>query len=441
MTQIPDMRQEVTSRWSAARHMSLGLITLVVLVFGVGAWSAVASITGAIVAPSKLKVESERQVVQHPEGGVVAEILVKEGARVEAGEILIRLDDKLIRAELNITEGQLYEIMARRGRLTAERDHAPEPVFDQELRDIAQNDSKMASLMRGQRQLFFARRDTAEREIEQLRERQTQIREQIVGSQSQQEALSSQLDFVNQELADLKELQKKGLAQASRVLALERENARLLGQRGELIANVARLKGQISEIEIQLLGLESGRREEAITELRDLEYREYELREQRNSLLERISRLDIVAPRPGRVIGMTIFALRSVVQPAEPLLYVVPSDVNLVAEAQIEVQNIDSIYPGQPARLRFSAFSMRTTPDVAGTVLKVSPDAFEDERTGRSYYLAELGIDEGEIEKLGEVELVAGMPVEAYITTGDRTPFSYFTKPLTDYFSKALREE
>ena len=441
MTQIPDMRQEVTSRWSAARHMSLGLITLVVLVFGVGAWSAVASITGAIVAPSKLKVESERQVVQHPEGGVVAEILVKEGARVEAGEILIRLDDKLIRAELNITEGQLYEIMARRGRLTAERDHSPEPVFDQELRDIAQNDAKMASLMRGQRQLFFARRDTAEREIEQLRERQTQIREQIVGSQSQQEALSSQLDFVNQELADLKELQKKGLAQASRVLALERENARLLGQRGELIANVARLKGQISEIEIQLLGLESGRREEAITELRDLEYREYELREQRNSLLERISRLDIVAPRPGRVIGMTIFALRSVVQPAEPLLYVVPSDVNLVAEAQIEVQNIDSIYPGQPARLRFSAFSMRTTPDVAGTVLKVSPDAFEDERTGRSYYLAELGIDEGEIEKLGEVELVAGMPVEAYITTGDRTPFSYFTKPLTDYFSKALREE
>ena len=441
MTQIPDMRQEVTSRWSAARHMSLGLITLVVLVFGVGAWSAVASITGAIVAPSKLKVESERQVVQHPEGGVVAEILVKEGARVEAGEILIRLDDKLIRAELNITEGQLYEIMARRGRLTAERDHSPEPVFDQELRDIAQNDAKMASLMRGQRQLFFARRDTAEREIEQLRERQTQIREQIVGSQSQQEALSSQLDFVNQELADLKELQKKGLAQASRVLALERENARLLGQRGELIANVARLKGQISEIEIQLLGLESGRREEAITELRDLEYREYELREQRNSLLERISRLDIVAPRPGRVIGMTIFALRSVVQPAEPLLYVVPSDVNLVAEAQIEVQNIDSIYPGQPARLRFSAFSMRTTPDVAGTVLKVSPDAFEDERTGRSYYLAELGIDEGEIEKLGEVERVAGMPVEAYITTGDRTPFSYFTKPLTDYFSKALREE
>ncbi|MEL6793748.1 MAG: HlyD family efflux transporter periplasmic adaptor subunit [Pseudomonadota bacterium] len=231
------------------------------------------------------------------------------------------------------------------------------------------------------------------------------------------------------------------MAQASRVLALERENARLLGQRGELIATIAGLKGQISEIEIQLLGLESGRREDAITQLRDIEYREYELREQRNSLAERIRRLEIVAPRPGRVIGMTIFALRSVVQAAEPILYIVPSDVSLVVEAQVEVVNIDQVYPGQPARLRFSAFSMRTTPDIAGTVMKVSPDAFEDERAGRSYYLAELAINDGELEKLGAVELIAGMPVETYITTGDRSPFNYFTKPLTDYFQKAFREE
>lgn len=437
----PELRKQVSGRWTAKRHLSLGLATLVVLVFGVGVWSAFASITGAIVASAKLKVESERQVVQHPEGGVVAEILVKEGDRVEAGQTLIRLDDTLIRAELNIVEGQLYEVMARRGRLSAERDQAAQPVFDQELHDVARRDLKMASLIEGQRRLFLARRDTATREIEQLRERQTQIREEISGAEAQQVALVSQLDFVGQELKDLKELQKKGLAQASRVLALERENARLLGQRGELIATIAGLKGQISEIEIQLLGLESGRREEAITQLRDLEYREYELREQRNSLIERVSRLDIKAPRPGRVIGLTIFALRSVAQAAEPLLYIVPSDVNLVVEAQIEVVNIDQVYPGQPARLRFSAFSMRTTPDIAGTVLKVSPDAFDDERSGRSYYLAELAINDGELPKLGEVELVAGMPVETYITTGDRSPFSYFTKPMADYFNKAFREE
>lgn len=435
------LKNEVASRWKAGRHLALGAITLIVLVFGVGAWSAFANIAGAIVATAKLKVESERQVVQHPEGGVVAEIMVKEGDRVAAGQTLIRLDDTLIQAELNIIEGQLFEIMSRRARLSAERDQAEVPVFDEELLQFATTNPKINSLIEGQTRLFIARKDTVARETEQLRERQTQIREEITGAEAQQTALSQQLDFVDKELTNLRDLQAKGLAQASRVLALERENARLLGQRGELIATIAGLKGQISEIEIQLLGLESGRREEAITQLRDLEFREYELREQRNSLQERISRLDIVAPKPGRVIGMTVFALRSVVQSAEPILFIVPSDVNLVVEAQVEIVNIDQVYPGQPARLRFSAFSARTTPDIAGTVMKVSPDAFEDERAGRSYYLAELAINNGELAKLGDVELIAGMPVDAYITMGDRSPFSYFTKPLTDYFQKAFREE
>ena len=436
-----ELNRSLSKKWPATRHIMLGLATLFVLVFGIGAWSAFASISGAIVASGKLKVESERQVVQHPEGGVVAEILVKEGDTVEAGEVLIKLDDKLLAAELTITEGQLYEILARSARLAAERDQARRPVFSEELLQVASVNPEIGSLTSGQERLFLARRDTVERETEQLRERQIQIREEITGAEAQQTALSSQLDFVGQELADLRVLQEKGLAQASRVLALERENARLLGQRGQLIATVAGLKGQISEIEIQLLGLESSRREEAITQLRDLEYREYELREQRDALRERIERLSIRAPRPGRVIGMTIFALRSVVQSAEPLLYIVPSDVELVVEAQIETQNVDQVFPGQVARLRFSAFSMRTTPDIGGRVVNISPDAFTDDNTGRSYYMTQLAIADGEVGKLGDVDLVAGMPVEAYITTGDRSPFSYFTKPLTDYFNKALREE
>ncbi len=431
----------INRKWTAGRHMWLGILTLCVLVFGVGAWSAFASIAGAIVATGKLKVESERQVVQHPEGGVVAEILVKEGDTVEAGDALVRLDSTLLAADLAIAEGQLFEIMARSGRLNAEADFLPVPQFDPELIAAAERNPKIASLIRGQQRLFTARADTVIRETEQLRERQTQIREEISGAEAQQVALVSQLDFVGQELDDLKELQKKGLAQASRVLALEREKARLLGQRGELIATIAGLKGQISEIEIQLLGLESGRREDAITELRDLEYRVYELREQRDSLIERMDRLEVRAPRPGRVIGMTIFALRSVVRPAEPLLYIVPSDVDLVIEAQIEITNIDSVHPGQAARLRFSAFSAQTTPDIAGTLMRLSPDAFNDEQTGRSYYLAQLAINNGELEKLGDVQLVAGMPVEAYIQTGERSPFTYMTKPMADYFNKAFREE
>lgn len=441
MPASPERTTAINRKWTAGRHMWLGVMTLCVLVFGVGAWSAFASIAGAVVATGKLKVESERQVVQHPDGGVVTEILVKEGDRVDAGDTLVRLDDRLLAADLAIAEGQLFEIMARSGRLNAEADFLTEPTFEPDLMEAAKVNPKIASLIRGQQRLFTARAESVTRETEQLRERQTQIREQISGAEAQQIALVSQLDFVDQELADLKELQKKGLAQASRVLALEREKARLLGQRGELIATIAGLRGQISEIEIQLLGLESGRREEAITELRDLEYRIYELREQRDSLLERIDRLEIRAPRPGRVIGMTIFALRSVVRAAEPVLYIVPSDVDLVVEAQIEITNIDQVHPGQAARLRFSAFSMRTTPDIAGTLMRLSPDAFNDEQTGRSYYLAQLAINNGELEKLGNVDLVAGMPVETYIQTGERSPFTYMTKPMADYFNKAFREE
>ena len=431
---------EIKKRWSAGRHVLTGLIALLVLVGGLGAWSAFASIAGAVVAIGQLKVESNRQVVQHLDGGVVAEIMVKEGDVVAAGDTMLKLDDKLLSAELAINEGQLYEIMARRARLTAERDGAATITFPDELMEAAKNPEIM-SLVEGQSRLFHARNDTVQREVAQLRERQTQIEDEIKGSEAQAIALTQQQEFVAQELVDLKGLLAKGLAQASRVLALERENARLLGQSGEITANIARLRGQISEIELQLLGLESTRREEAITQLRDFEFRENELREQRNTLLETIDRLSVRAPRPGVVIGMTIHALRSVVRPAEPILYIVPSDVELVIEAQINTTDVEQVYPGQTARLRFSAFSTRTTPDIPGKVVKISPDSFTDEATGRSYYNAELAFDEEGIKALGDVELIAGMPVEAYITTGDRTPLHYITKPLTDYFNKALRED
>lgn len=433
--------KQIASRWGAWRHVLLGSIALVVLVGGVGVWSAFASIAGAVVAMGQLKVESNRQVVQHLDGGVVKEILVKEGDVVKAGEVLLRLDDKLMAGELAIAEGQLYEIMARRGRLVAERDGLAAPVFNDELQEAAKRNPEIASLLEGQTRLYAARATSMKGQKEQLRERQSQIREEIAGADAQSVALQSQLELVSKELTDLRGLLAKGLAQASRVLALERENARLLGQAGEIKANIARLKGQISEIEIQLLGLDSTQREEAITELRDFEYRENELREQRNSLIETLDRLEVRAPRPGRVLGMTIYALRSVVRPAEPILYIVPSDEELVVEARIETINIDQIYPGQNARLRFSAFSARTTPEVPGKVVKVSPDTFTDEATGMSYYSAELKFDLDSLASFNDLELIAGMPVETYIQTGDRSPFSYFTKPLTDYFNKALRDD
>ena len=437
----PSAPRDPAKRWSASGAMRLGLIASVVLVFGFGGWSAFASISGAVVAPGRLKVETNQQVVQHPDGGVVAELMVKEGDRVEAGQVLIRLDDTLTRAELAIVEGQLFEVMARIGRLEAEQENAPEIVFDPELLEAAAERPDVARLVEGQLRLFTARRDTATRETEQLRERQTQIGEEIAGAVAQKEALRLQLGFIDSELQDQRALLAKGLTQTSRVLALERENARLTGEFGALTAQVAQARGRITEIDIQIIGRDAQRREEAITELRDLRSREAELREQRLSRQEILSRLDIRAPRTGTVLNLSVFTERAVIRPAEPILFVVPTEAALVVEARVEPTSIDNVYPGQPARLRFSAFNQRTTPEIDGSVLRVSPDAIVDEQTQMSYYLATVDISDEGMQQLEGLTLRAGMPVEAFLRTGDRTPLSFLMQPLTDYFARSMTEQ
>ncbi|HSF94679.1 MAG TPA: HlyD family efflux transporter periplasmic adaptor subunit, partial [Thermohalobaculum sp.] len=194
-------------------------------------------------------------------------------------------------------------------------------------------------------------------------------------------------------------------------------------------------------IEIERLRMVATRREEAISNLRDLGYRELELKEQRIALNEKLSRLDIRAPLAGVVLDMTVHALKSVVRPAEPVLYIVPTDSDLVVDAQVEPIHIDTVHSGQEAVLRFSSFNARTTPELFGKVSKVSPDAFFDEATKRSFYRAEVLLDEGELAKLEGQELVAGMPVEVFIQTGERTPINYLVKPITDYFNRAMREQ
>jgi HlyD family secretion protein len=437
----PAAPESPAKRWSAGGWMRTGLVTLFLLVFGFGAWAAFASIAGAVVAPGRLKVETNRQVVQHLDGGIVAEIAVQEGDVVAAGDVLIRLDDTRLNAELAIVESQLFEVMARIGRLEAEIVGADAPLFDQELLDVAGERPEVARLVEGQAGLFEARAETIRRETEQLRERQTQIRDEIRGAEAQRESLDRQLGFIEQELVDQRSLLERGLTQASRVLSLEREKARLEGQIGTLTAQAAQLRGRITEIDIQLTGRDATRREEALTQLRDLRASEAELKERRLSTRDVISRLDIRAPREGVVLGLTVFTVGAVVRPAEPLMYVVPREADLVVEARVEPTNIDQVFPGQPARLRFSAFNQRTTPEVDSTVLKVAPDALTDEATGLSYYAAELAITEDAMAQLGGLTLVAGMPVDAFIQTGERTPLSYLLRPLTDFFARSMREE
>jgi HlyD family secretion protein len=394
---------------------------------------------GAVVASGRIEVAQNRQVVQHPDGGVVAEIAVEEGARVEQGDLLIRLDDEQLRSDLAVVEGQLLEVLARRARLEAEETNSDTlswaPLLLETENPVAQD------LMKGSQQLFEARRETEEREIEQLRRQQDQLADQVEGIEAQQTAIASQIDLIGQELQSQQSLLDRGLAQSARVIELQAQQADLLGQKGELLAAVAQAEGKSTEIEIQILRTQSQRREEASSALRDLGFNEIELSEQRRSLLVKLDRLDIRAPVSGVVYGMQVFAPRSVVRPAEPILYLVPQDRPLVISSQVEPIHVDEVHVGQEVMLRFPSFNQRETPEIVGRITQVSADAFTDEQSRRSYYRADIEIEEGEAAKLPEgLELLPGMPVEAYIETGQRTPMSFLTKPLMDYFTKAFRE-
>ena len=427
--------------WSARAPLTVGIVGLVLLVGGFGSWSVVTNISGAIIASGRIEVDQNRQVVQHPDGGVVAEILVEEGDIVTPGQVLVRLDETALRSQLAISENQLFELVARRGRLEAERDDATEITFDPLIVDAVEYSEDAADLMAGQVRLMTARTTSIATEIDQLGKRTGQIRSQIEGLSAQKTALREQQALIARELADQQILLDKGLAQASRVLSLRREEARLSGTMGDLESQIAQAEGRITEIDIEILKLGTQRREEAITRLRDLQFRELELREQRRAQLEQLSRLEITAPVSGIVYGLQVFAVRSVIRPADPVLFIVPQDRPLVISAQVEPIHIDKLYLDQDVTLRFSTFDQRETPELNGTVSQISADSFKDEGTSLTYYRVVIVLSEGEITRLpAGATLIPGMPVEAFILTDDRTPMAYLVKPLADYFTKAFRE-
>ncbi|TNC71830.1 HlyD family type I secretion periplasmic adaptor subunit [Rubellimicrobium roseum] len=433
------MTHPVDQRWSARSPLLTGALCVGLLVGGFGAWGATTHIMGAVIAHGRVEVAQNRQVVQHPDGGVVAEILVKEGARVEQGDLLIRLDAEQLRGDLAVVEGQLMEVLARKARLEAEEAELPALEFDPMLTGM--DNPLAAEMMAGSERLFRQRLETAEREMEQLSRQQDQIADQIIGIKAQQEAIGRQLELIERELADQQTLLARGLAQQARVLELERGQADLLGRQGELAAAVAQAEGRSTELEIQRLRIQSQRREEASSALRDLGFNEIELAEKREALLLRLDRLDIRAPVGGVIYGMQVFAPRSVIRPADPVLHIVPQDRPLVISSQVEPIHVDQVHVGQEVTLRLSAFDQRMTPELKGRVVQVSADAFQNEQSGLSFYRADIELLEGEATKLPEgMALIPGMPVEAFIRTGERTPISFLTKPLTDYFAKAFRE-
>jgi len=435
------MSDETSRRWSASAPVLFGLFGLIFLFGGFAYWATTSNIAGAIIATGQIEVDQNRQIVQHPDGGVVDEILISEGDVVAAGDVLMRLDARQLRSRLAIVEGQLFELMARRGRLEAERDGADEIVFDPLVTTEAASRPDVQELVDGQRSLFFARAESVAKEVEQLAKRSDQIGSQIAGIEAQQASLAVQLDLIGEELEDQTTLLERGLAQASRVLGLQRQTAQLQGQLGELAASKAQAEGRITEIELETIKLRTQRREEAITRLRDLRYRELEFAEQRAALVEDIAAMDIRAPVSGVIYGLQVQTPRFVIRPADPILFLIPQDRPLVIAAQIEPIHIDQVLVGQSVNLRLTALDQRTTPELVGQVMLISADAFEDERRGLTYYRAEIALSPGEIEKPADGQtLIPGMPVESFIRTADRTPLGYLIKPVMDYFNRAFRE-
>lgn len=427
-------------KWSARLPLVVGFGAILLLLGTLGAWSIGTEIAGAVVAPGQVRVESQRQVVQHPDGGVVGEILVRDGDLVAEGETLIRLDDTFLKSELVVIERQLLELFARRARLEAEQSGAEAPDFSNPPEATLVDPDWAEGQIEGQRDLFEARVESRAKEVARLREQAGQIEDQIEGMDAQLAALARQRELIGREEEDLGTLLERGLVQQGRVLELQREAARLEGQIGQLQASRAEARGRIAGIEIEILRLGDARREEAISRLRDLRYSEIDLEARRIRLYEQLARLDLRAPMEGRVFGSRVFARQSVVQPAEPVMYIVPDGQPMEVVARIDPIDVDEVFVGQPVSLRFSTFDQRSTPDIAGEVARVSADTVVDEVTGASFYEAVILPDAEELAALEDVAMIPGLPVEAFIRTGERTPLSYLTSPLTSYFARAFRD-
>jgi HlyD family secretion protein len=419
---------------------TLGLIALALLVLGLGLWSVTATLSGAVMARGRVEVDQSRRPVQHPDGGLVAELLVRDGASVAAGDVLVRLDATDLQAELALVDLRLTDLVLRSARLAAERDGLPAPVFPPDLVATAAERPGLAGQIRGQAELFAARRATVDEMREQLAQRIVQVEAEIAGLVAQQQALDDQAGILRQELAAQDRLLGRGLVPQATALALRRDLARLAGQMAESTAAVAASKGRIAEIRLQITGIAARRSEEAAAELRQIEPVMHELQARRAALADRIARLDLRAPVAGTVMGLAISGVGAVLRPAETALVLVPTDRPLVVIAAISPLHVDEVTPGQDADLAFPALAARDAPRLHGRVTQVSPDALADPATGVAQYGVRIEIAAEELKRLGDRTLVPGMPVDVFLATRPQTPLAYLVEPFAAYFGRAFRE-
>ena len=423
---------------SIRTHLLGGLAVVALLAGGVGGLAATTELSGAVIAPGSLVVDSNVKKVQHPTGGVVGELRARDGDKVKAGDIVVRLDETITQANLAIVVKSLNELQSRLARLEAERDNVDAIVFPAELLARA-DDPELARSMTGERNLFDFRKSARAGQKAQLRERIAQLKEEIQGLTGQVAAKKRETELIGQELEGVRDLWRKNLVQIQRVTALERDAARLEGERGQLIAATAQAKGKISEIELQILQIDQELRSEVAKDLREAQGKIAELVERKVAAEDQLKRIDIRAPQNGMVHQSTVHTVGGVITAGEAIMLIVPEADVLTVEAKLAPQDIDQVRVGQTAALRFSAFSQRTTPELDGVVSRVSADLTTDQRTGAAYYVVRITLSESELARLEGLRLVPGMPVEAFIRTGERTVLSYVMKPFTDQITRSFR--
>jgi HlyD family secretion protein len=419
------------------RPLAIGLVLSGLIVLAVFVWGGLATLSGAIIAPGIVVVDGNSKKIQHQQGGVIGAIHVRDGSRVSAGDLLVMLDDTQARASRGIIRSQLTELLGRKTRLAAERDDRDDLEFPPGFTEAGPEAERVAS---GERRLFQARRGSANGQKAQLGERIKQNEEEIKGLTLQNSAKARELSLIREELSRVDDLYKRNLLPATRVLSLQRDETRIEGEVGTLVAQIAKLGGQIAETRLQILTIDQNRSSDAQKELREVEGRIAELQERKIAAEDQLRRVELRAPIDGIVHELSVHTVGGVVNPAEQLMLIVPSSDVLSVEVRIPSSDIDQLKIGRQGVLRFTAFNQRTTPEVKGVVTSLSPDAVRDKETGQFYYTARIAPDSGELARLTNLKLVPGMPVEAFVETSSRTALSYLTKPLTDQFERAFRE-
>jgi HlyD family secretion protein len=428
------------TRRSIQRHLVAGGVLVLLLCGGVGGWAATTRLAGAVIASGSVVVDSHTKKVQHPTGGVVGEVRVRDGDHVKAGDIVVRLDDTITRANLAIVSSSLDELTARRARLESERDQSGTVAFPAALTARA-SDPQVARILSGERNLFELRRSARLGQKAQLEQRVVQLQQQIEGYNAQVGAKAREIDLVNKELEGLRTLWNEHLTPINKLTALEREAARLEGERGQLVAAVAQTKDKITETQLQTIQIDQDLASDVAKELRETDTKIDEYIERKVTAEDQLKRIDIRAPQDGTVFQSSVHTVGGVIAPGDQIMLIVPAADNLTVEAKIAPQDIDQVRSGQRALLRFSAFNQRTTPELNGVVSQIAADTTTDQRTGQTYYVTRVAIPPEELARLDDAKLIPGMPAEVFVQTGERQVLSYLVKPLRDQLARAFKEK